>query len=349
MLHYITVCTNTNRIHLLLHLTQQSLTIAMNSEPVLVTEMLVFAKVVELRSFAAAARQLDLTTSAVSRSVGRLEAHWGVRLLNRTTRSLSLTELGAEVYAGCAQLALTARDVHATAGHHADVPHGTVRITAPVVFGDSWLAAQLPGFRQRWPQVHLSISLSDHALDLTEQGLDLAVRITRPEQLPPNMVARALRPVRYIAVATPKYLHDLEMHLGEALQHPEQLRSLGNHEHAQCITLGYGGFQNRMLWQPSAGTANAKPIEVLLPAPVSMASSTGILSLSLQHQGIGLMADFAAASALASGQLLQLLPQWQLTGSYGPRIAYALYTPSRHLPLKVRVLIDHLVAAGQAQ
>ena len=104
--------------------------------------------------------------------------------------------MGAEVYAGCAQLALTARDVHATAGHHADTPRGTVRITAPVVFGDSWLAAQLPGFRQRWPQVHLSISLSDHALDLTEQGLDLAVRITTPEQLPPNMVARALRPVR---------------------------------------------------------------------------------------------------------------------------------------------------------
>jgi DNA-binding MarR family transcriptional regulator len=77
----------------------------MSTEPGLLPEMLVFAKVVELRSFAAAARQLDLTTSAVSRSVGRLEAHWGVQLLHRTTRSLSLTELGAEVYAACSQLA----------------------------------------------------------------------------------------------------------------------------------------------------------------------------------------------------------------------------------------------------
>ena len=134
----------------------------MDSEALLVNEMLVFAKVVELRSFAAAARQLGLTTSAVSRSVGRLEAHWGVRLLHRTTRTLSLTELGAEVYAGCAQLAHTARDVHATAGHHADTPRGTVRVTAPVVFGDSWLAAQLPSFRERWPEV-ARIILSGYA------------------------------------------------------------------------------------------------------------------------------------------------------------------------------------------
>ena len=161
------------------------------------------------------------------------------------------------------------------------------------------------------------------------------------------MVARALRPVHYIAVATPQYLHDLEIHLGETLQHPEQLRALGSHGHAQCIPLGYGGFQNRMLWQASEGMASTKPIDVELPAPIAMASSTGILSLTLQHQGIGLMADFAAAAALASGQLRQLLPQWQLTGSYGTRTAYALYMPSRHLPLKVRVLIDHLVATGQ--
>lgn len=322
----------------------------MSTESLLVTEMLVFAKVVELRSFAAAARQLDLTTSAVSRSVGRLEAYWGVRLLNRTTRSLSLTELGAEVYAGCAQLAHTARDVHAAAGHYADVPRGTVRITAPVVFGDSWLAAQLPAYRQRWPEVQLHISLSDHALDLSEQGLDLAIRITRAEQLPPNMVARALRPVRYIAVATPQYLHDLEMHLSQPLQHPAQLNALAQAGQAQCICLGYGGFQNQMQWQRTAeNVPQTAIVEVELPAPVTIASSTGILNLALQHQGIGLVADFAAAAALANGSLLQLMPGWQLTGGYGLRTAYALYLPSRHLPLKVRTLIDHLVQTGSQE
>ena len=101
----------------------------MSTESGLLPEMLVFAKVVEQRSFAAAARQLDLTTSAVSRSVGRLEAHWGVQLLHRTTRSLSLTELGAEIYAACTQLARTASDIHAIAGHYSGVPRGTVRLT----------------------------------------------------------------------------------------------------------------------------------------------------------------------------------------------------------------------------
>lgn len=343
----------------------------MSTEPLLVAEMLVFAKVVELRGFAAAARQLQLTTSAVSRSVGRLEAHWGVRLLHRTTRTLSLTEQGAEIYAGCVQLARQAHDIHATAGHYGDTPRGTVRITAPTVFGDTWLTAQLPALRQRWPQVQLAITLSDHAVDLSQQGLDLALRITRPENLPPNMVARALKPVHYIAVASPQYLHSL----GSELHHPAQLAELGQRGQVQCIALGYGDFQNRLQWiarQPtpdvagikapnpnptptptqkskSTSTSTAEIVEMLemeLPCPLSVASSTGIAALAQQHQGIGLMADFAAEAALYNGSLVRVLPAWQLTGGYGPRMAYALYLPSRHLPLKVRALIDHLVAAG---
>ena len=78
-----------------------------------------------------------------------------------------------------------------------------------------------------------------------------------------------------------------------------------------------------------------------------MDSSTGIINLALQHQGIGLVADFAAQAVLSSGALVQVLPDWQLTGNYAPRTAYALYMPSRHLPLKVRALIDHLVDAGK--
>ena len=317
----------------------------MSTDTLLVNEMLVFAKVVELRSFAAAARQLGLTTSAVSRSVGRLETHWGVRLLHRTTRTLSLTELGAEIYAGCALLAHTARDVHAAAGHYGETPRGTVRLTAPTVFGEIWLAAQLPALRRRWPEVQLAISLSDHAQDLVQQGLDLAIRIARPEQLPPHMVARALRPVRYIAVASPQYLQML----GAPLAHPAQLAELGRQGQAQCIPLGHGDFQNHLQWLPgSIGAPTGQAVTVELPAPLSLASSSGIVALALQHQGIGLVADFAAQSALDAGNLLRVLPAWQLAGAYAPRMAYALYMPSRHLPLKVRALIDHLAEAGQS-
>lgn len=330
----------------------------MLTEHTLVPEMLVFAKVVELRGFAAAARQLGLTTSAISRSVGRLEAHWGARLLHRTTRSVSLTELGAEVYAGCAQMARLAREVHATAGHYGDIPRGTVRISAPVVFGDIWLAPQLPALRQRWPAMEIAMQLSDRMVDLTEEGLDLALRITTPDQLPPGLVARALRTVRYIPVASPTWLRQLPA----PITHPHALADL------PCITLGYGDFQNLLRWEPlpqaaapstaaappspagNTPTANPAadhaPLELTVHTPITVASSTGIVTLALQHQGVGIAADFAAEQALAEGRLVQLLPGWQLCGSYAARTAYALYSPTRHLPLKVRALIDHLVQAA---
>lgn len=313
----------------------------MSTEPGLVPEMLVFAKVVELRSFAATARQLNLTTSAVSRSVGRLEAHWGVQLLHRTTRSLSLTELGAEVYAACSQLAQTASDIHAIAGHYSGVPRGTVRLTAPTIFGEIWLSAQLPALRRQWPELEIAVSLSDQMQDLAQQGLDLAIRLTRPEQLPPHMVARALRQVRYIAVASPAYLQGL-------IKLPEHPLELGRQHGVACITLGYGDFQSRLQWTHGEDDGKEPAVtEVAVHAPLSMDSSTGIINLALQHQGIGLVADFAAQAVLSSGALVQVLPDWLLTGNYAPRTAYALYMPSRHLPLKVRALIDHLVEAGQ--
>ena len=316
----------------------------MSTEPRLVPEMLVFAKVVELRSFAAAARQLELTTSAVSRSVGRLEAHWGVQLLHRTTRSLSLTELGAEVYAACSLLSQTASDIHAIAGHYSGVPRGTVRLTAPTVFGEIWLTAQLPALRRQWPELEVAISLSDQMQDLAQQGLDLAIRLTRAHQLAPNMVARELCTVRYIAVASPAYLQGLR-------KQPDHPADLAPSQGVECITLGYGEFQKQLQWVRGPGAAPepaaADVVEVAIHTPISIGSSTGIIHLALQHQGIGLVADFAARAALQSGALVQLLPQWSLTGNYAPRTAYAVYAPSRHLPLKVRALIDHLIEAGK--
>ena len=313
----------------------------MSTEPRLVPEMLVFAKVVELRSFAAAARQLELTTSAVSRSVGRLEAHWGVQLLHRTTRSLSLTELGAEVYAACSQLSQTASDIHAIAGHYSGVPRGTVRLTAPTVFGEIWLTAQLPALRRQWPELEIAISLSDQMQDLAQQGLDLAIRLTRAHQLAPNMVARELCTVRYIAVASPAYLQGL-------CKQPDHPADLAPSQGVECITLGYGEFQKQLQWVRGPDTAAATDVvEVAIHTPISIGSSTGIIHLALQHQGIGLVADFAARAALQSGALVQVLPQWSLTGNYAPRTAYAVYAPSRHLPLKVRALIDHLIEAGK--
>ena len=109
-------------------------------------EMAIFAQVVECGGFSAAARHLSLTTSAVSRHVSRLEAHIGGRLLQRTTRSIALTELGLQVHEGCARMLSTAREIHALAGSYSARPNGVIRVTAPIVFGQVWLAPKLPGF-----------------------------------------------------------------------------------------------------------------------------------------------------------------------------------------------------------
>lgn len=301
-------------------------------------DLQVFVQVVQQRSFAAAARQLGLTTSAVSRSVGRLEAQLGVKLLLRTTRSLSLTEVGAEVHAACGQMLHGAELALSRAAAHRQQPQGVLRISAPAVFGDCWLAPLLPGFCARWPEVRVQMQLSDTMADLAAQGLDLAIRIALPQALPPALVARPLVPVRYLLVAQAAYLQ-----AQPPIHEPADLQA-----HA-CMSLGYGAFQNVVELVPSA-TPEASPTKLRLNTPITIASSQGMLQALLQPlpAGIALMADFVARPYLQAGRLAQVLPAWQLVGSYAPRMAYAVYAPGPHIPPKLRALVDYLQEQASA-
>jgi len=294
--------------------------------------MVVFAKVVEQRGFATAARQLGMTASAVSRSVARLEAHLDVKLLNRTTRSVSLTELGSEVYADCARIAQAARDVEAQAGHYTARPTGIVRVSAPTVFGELWIARQLPAFFTQWPEVQVDLTLIDRMVDLVDEGFDLAIRLSLPETLSPGLVARALFKMSYIIVAAPAYLETQGTPLA-----PEQLT-----EH-RCIYLGYGAFRDRLDMTCGNTQASAQ-----ISGPLTINSSLGILTTVEAGLGIGIVPDFAASASLRTGRLQRLLPDWQLTGAYADRTVHAVYSPTRYLPQKVRVLIDHLAIAAQS-
>jgi DNA-binding transcriptional LysR family regulator len=185
----------------------------------MLNEMAVFVRVVDSAGFSAAARHIGLTTSAVSRHVTRLEAQLGGRLLHRTTRSVRLTELGEQVYAGCARMLSAAHDVQTMAGSYSARPNGLVRVTAPVVFGQVWLAPRLPGFLALYPEVTVQLSLVDRNVDLVDDGVDLAIRIAR--ELSPGLAARSLCPMRYVLVASPAYLarhghpaHPLELPVG---------------------------------------------------------------------------------------------------------------------------------------
>lgn len=304
-----------------------------NLDTLPLADMQVFAHVVQRRGFAAAARQMGITTSAVSRSVGRLERQLGVKLLHRTTRALSLTEIGSEVYEGCLQMLQGAEQALARATAYREQPQGVLRISAPVMFGDLWLAPHLPRFGRQWPEVHVQLSMSDAMVDIVAEGIDLAIRITGPQALPPTLVARPLRQFRYLLVANPAYLAQ-----HAPIETPADLQL------HRCLTLGYGAFQNIVDLVAAKGPMPASVERIGLHTPITIASSIGLMQalVSDADTGVGLVADLVAEPAIAEGRLTQVLPQWELAGSYAPRTVYAVYAPGPHMPPKLRAVLDFL-------
>ena len=291
----------------------------------LLKEMAIFVNVVDCVGFSAASRQLGITTSAVSRHVARLEAHMGGRLLQRTTRSLSLTELGSQVYAGCVRMVASAREVQSLAGSYSARPTGVIRVTAPIVFGQMWLAPRLPGFLALYPDVDVHLTLVDRTVDLIEEGEDLAIRIAR--EVAPGLVARPLVSMGYMLVATPAYL----------AQHAEPA-SPGELAEHRCICLRHSELGGS--WSMQRG---AETMQVAVQTRVTINNSAAVMSVVLADGGIGLVADFAARPALGAGQVRQVLADWQV-GEPHRRMIHAVYVPGRHIALKIRALIDYLAA-----
>lgn len=289
--------------------------------------MAVFARVVECGSFSAAARELGMTPSAVSRHVTRLEAAIGASLLQRTTRAFTLTELGQAVHAACARMVAAAQEVSTLASDHGGEPHGVLRVSAPVVFGQAWLAPRLPALLDRFPALDLQLTLADRLVDLVEEGVDVAIRIAR--ELAPGLAARPIRAVRYRLVAAPGWL----------ARHgtPAEPAALAGH---RCLYLGYGAFGERWSLQRRR---DGQTVALRIPPKVTLNNSAAIVAMAQAGGGIGLVPDFSAAAALASGSLVPVLDDWEVLEPY-VGTAFAVYTPTRHLAPKVRAFIDYLVA-----
>lgn len=286
-------------------------------------EMAVFADVVECGSFSGAARKLDMTTSAVSRHVSRLEAHMGGSLLQRTTRSLALTELGRQVHDGCARMLSTAREIHALAGSYSARPNGVIQVSAPVVFGQVFLAPRLPGFLALHPEVDVCLTLVDRQVDLVEERVDLAIRIA--SELAPGLAARRLAGMRYVLVAAPRYL---DAHAPIA-----QPQDLAQHRR---ICLRHADLGQRWSMQRDGET-----VTVDVPSRLTINNSGAILAAVEAGGGVGLIPDFTARAALQEGRVVELLRDWALCAPYVGAV-HAVYTPGRHLALKVRAFIDYL-------
>ncbi|HET9693364.1 MAG TPA: LysR family transcriptional regulator, partial [Steroidobacteraceae bacterium] len=269
-----------------------------------------FAKVVELGSFARAAERLNVSTSAVSRQVSDLEAHLDVRLLNRTTRRLSLTEAGQSFYEHAVQLLGDLADAEASVRVAATAPKGTLRLTCGVSFGVRYLAPVLADFAVEYPDVVFDFDVSDRAVDLVEEGFDLAVRIGNIGQQ--GMVARRLGWTQIVCCAAPSYLARCDAPLATPAD-------LVRHE---CLSYTNAGVPNT--WRFSGANGDGEEVTVRI-APRHRANN-GQLLASLATQGLGVVytPDFIVAKEIRAGRLRPLLPDYR-----PPRSPIAAVYPSR--------------------
>lgn len=291
----------------------------------LLAEMAVFVQVVESGSFSAAARRLGASPSAVSRSVAKLEQALALQLLHRTTRKLRLSESGEEVVAHCRSMLAAADAVMAVSGRGAAEPEGLVSVSVPKAVGRFVLHPHMPAFLQRYPKVDVRLRLEDRYMDLIDDRVDLALRITdRPS---PGLIGRQLMRIDHLLCATPHYLAQ-----HGAPRHPHDLAA------HSCIYLGETPADAQ--WKFRRG---GKTVTVKVRGRYA-ANHTGVrLDAVRQHIGIGSLPYFTARQALNDGEIVQVLPEWDFLSSYHGGL-WLLYAPNQHLPPKLRVFIDYLVA-----
>ena len=298
--------------------------VSINLPVTLLTEMVVFVKVVEAGSFSAAARQLGSSPSAVSRSIARLEKALAIRLLQRTTRKLRLSDAGEEVFRRCREMAGAAQAVMDLSGRFTREAEGLIRVSVPKAVGRYVIHPHMPEFLRRYPKVDVQLILEDRYVDLIDDNVGLSIRIT--DEPPPGLVGRELFPIEHLLCATPQYLAEQGVP-----QQPEDLR-----EHS-CIVLGETPADAR--WKFRQGS---KSVTVGVRGRYA-ANHTGVrLDAVLQDIGIGSLPYFTARQALEEGRVIQVLPEWDFIASYHGGV-WLLQTPTRYLQPKLRVFIDFLV------
>jgi len=283
--------------------------------------MRIFAKVVESGSFAGAAARLHCSPGMASERVKALEERLGTRLLNRTTRKLSLTEVGRVYYARCTRILADLEEADQAASDLHAAPRGELRVNATPSFGMMQLAPAISDFTARFPAVSVEVVLSARMVDLIDEGFDLAVRV---EPLPDSsLIARQLATVRLVICAAPSYI---ERHGA-----PRTPADLAN---PNCPTLtGPAHFQQWFL--PGA---TGDPADVF-PSGNLRSNSAGVLTCAaVAGHGLICLPSYATGDALRSGRLVSVLDEYP-TPSFTLR---ALYPSNRHLSAKLRGFVDFL-------
>jgi DNA-binding transcriptional LysR family regulator len=280
----------------------------------------IFAKVVETRSFAAAAAELKLSKATVSKAVNRIEARLGARLINRTSRRLALTDTGRQLAGRAAHLLAEGEAVEDAALAQAAAPRGVVRLAAPMSFGVLHVAPLLPEFLAAFPELSIDLHLSDAQVDLIGEGFDAAIRIAvLPDS---SLVARRLCEMPRYLVGAPAYLnrHGRPKHPLHLAQH-------------RCITYSYTATAE--IWRFTKG---AKSASVRPAGPLRVNNGDAMMPALIAGIGLGILPEFIVRDPLAAKQLERLLPDWSLPHG----ALYWVMPPGGPRPQRVRILADFL-------
>lgn len=293
----------------------------------------IFAQVIAEGSFAAAARTLDLAPAVVTRAVSDLEDHLGVRLLNRTTRSLALTEVGESYLERARHVLSELDDADALASTANSAPSGNLRILCPPAFATHQLVAHLPRFRQRFPGIQIDLSATG-PVDAADENFDVSIVSIGQQALQGDFVVRPLASSKFIICAAPAYVAQ-----HGAPQHPQDLL---NHE---GLLPDVAAVRRELTLFAEAQESGTNPLDcqalrLSLRPPVLSSSQLEVLyAAAIAGLGVAGLPSFLAAQALNDGRLQRVLPRWH----GGTLQLYAAMPTRKHVPTRTRAFIDFLV------
>lgn len=281
----------------------------------------IFVAVVENGGFAAAARKLGVSKSAVSKRITQLETGLGAQLLHRTTRRLSLTEAGERYLAHAVDALASAREAQDAVAQLQRAPHGRLKINTPMSFGRLHIAPLIPEFLDRYPGIEIDMVMDDRIVDLVDEGFDVAIRAgAMPDSA---LIARILAPIRNVLCASPGYVaeHGRPAEPTDLLAH-------------NCLHFAYfsGGHQWTFIGPDET-------VRISASGNYQVNNSEALREALIRGCGIGRLPTFVAGPDISSGRLVRILERYRMPS----QTLYAVFPERRHLPAKVRVFLDYAV------
>lgn len=282
--------------------------------------MRTFLAVVTEGSFSRAAERLNMSPQLVSKYVAQLEARLGARLLNRSTRRLSITEVGQAYFERCGDVLADIDEMESAVGDATTAARGTLRINAPMSFGTLHLSRAIADYQCEQPEVAVDLTLDDRVVDIVSEGYDMAIRIGRLHES--SLIARKLAPIRLVVCASPDYIAEHGVP-----STPEELKDY------ECLRYTLSSYSDRWRFQD-----NAETLDVRVTGKFSASNGDAIRLAAIAGRGLALQPTFIVGEDISAGRLQLVLGDYEVE----PMGLYAVYAHRKYLSGKVRTFVDFL-------